>query len=145
MPSQGSKSPRLVPRSKPHTFLRQSTGESPLLKTTRALVPVEVRTFQSTNSLGLRYAEFLNDESDLPDEDSLEFVNRLEDEDDSFDDNKTPEEKAAADLRASRRRGYDPNSLIDENNSSFLSGAGSPAPEKSGRTPLIPGILMISM
>ena len=33
--------------------------------------------------------------------------------------------KAAAELRASKRRGSDPNSSIDENNSNFLSGAGS--------------------
>ena len=38
---------------------------------------------------------------------------------------KTPEEIAAAELRADRRRGYDPNSSIDENNASFLSGVGS--------------------
>ena len=124
MPSQGNKSP-LVPPSKPHTFLRKSTGESPLLKTTRTSVPVEVRTSQSTNSLSPRSNESNNDESDPPCEDSREFVHHPEDEDDIFDDDKSPEEKAAADLRASRRRGYDPNSLIDENSSSFLSGAGS--------------------
>ena len=38
-------------------------------------MPVEVRTSQSTNSLGLRSNEFLNDESDLRGEDSREFVN----------------------------------------------------------------------
>ena len=81
-------------------------------------MPVEVRTSQSTN-------ESNNDESDLPGEDSREFVNYPEDGDDIFDDDKSPEEKAAADLRASRRRGYDPNSSLDENNSSFLSGVGS--------------------
>ena len=46
MPSQGSKRP-LAPPFEPHTFLRKSTGESPLPKTTRAFVPVEVRTSQS--------------------------------------------------------------------------------------------------
>ena len=51
--------------------------------------------------------------------------NHPEDEDDIFDDDKSPAEKAAADLRASRRRGYYPNSLIDKINSSFLSGVGS--------------------
>ena len=115
---QGSKSP-LAPHSNPHKFLRKSTGESSLLKTTRAVVPVEVRTSQSTNSLSPRSNEFLNDESDLPGEDSREFVNHPEDEDDIFDDDKI------ADLRASKRRGYDRNSSIDENNSSFLSGVGS--------------------
>ena len=124
MPSQGSKSP-LLPPSKHHTFLRKSTGESTLLKTTRASVPVEVRTSQSTNSLSLRNNEFLNDESNLPDGNSGEFINHPEDEDDIFDDDKTPEEKGAADLRASKRRKYDPNPSIGENNSSFLSGAGS--------------------
>ena len=79
-------------------------------------MPVEVRTSQSTN-------ESNNDESDLPGEDSRELVNYPEDEDDIFDDDKSPEEKAAADLRASRRRGYDSNSSLDENNSSFLSGS----------------------
>ena len=89
-------------------------------------MPVEVRTSQSTNSLSPRTNEFINDESDLPSEDSREFVNHPEDEDDIFDEKmKTPEEKAAADLRASKRRGYDPNSSIDEKNSSFLSRAGS--------------------
>ena len=117
MPSQAL---YVVPPSKPYTFLRKSTGESPFLKTTRAFVPVEVRTSQSTNSLGLQ-----NDESDLPDEHSREFVNHPEDEDDIIDDDKSPEEKAAADLRASKRRRYDPNSSIDESNSSFLLGAGS--------------------
>ena len=124
MPSQGSKS-LLAPSSKPHTFLHKSTGESPLLKTTRGFVPVEVRTSQSTNLLSPRSNVSINDESDLPGDDSWEFVNHSEDEDDIFDDDKTPEEKAAADLRASRRRGYDPNSSIDEINLSFLSGARS--------------------
>ena len=49
----------------------------------------------------------------------------LEDEDDIFDDDKSPEEEASADLRATRRRGLDPNSSLDENNTSFLSGVGS--------------------
>ena len=124
MPSQGSKSP-LAPSSKPHTFLRKGTGESPLIKTTRTSVPVEVRTSQSTNSLSPWSNESNNEESDLPCEDSRELVNHPEDEDDSFDDDKSSEEKAAADLRASRRKGYDPNSSLDENNSSVLSGVGS--------------------
>ena len=38
---------------------------------------------------------------------------------------KTPEEIAAAELRANWRRGYDLNSSLDENNTSFLSGVGS--------------------
>ena len=38
---------------------------------------------------------------------------------DIFDDNKSPEEKASG------RRGYDPNSSLDENNTRFLSGVGS--------------------
>ena len=88
MPSQSNKSP-LVPPSRPHAFLRKGTGESPLLKTTRAFVPVEVRTSQSTNSLSLRNNEILTDEN------SREFVNPPEHEDDIFDE-KTPEEKAAA-------------------------------------------------
>ena len=108
MPSQGSKSP-LAPPSKPHTFLRKRTGESPLLKTTRAFVPVVVRTSQYTNSMSPRSNDILNDESGLPGEGSREFVNHLEDEDDIFDDDKSPEEKAAADLRVSKRRGYDRN------------------------------------
>ena len=123
MPSHGSKSP-LAPSSKPHTFLRKSTGESPLTKTTRASVPVEVRT-SPTNSLSHRSNESNHDESDIPGEDSRDFVNHPEDEDDIFDDDKSLEEKAAADLRASRRRGYDPNSSLDETNSRFLSGVGS--------------------
>ena len=89
MPSQGSKSP-LAPPSKPHTFLRKSTGESPLLKTTRDFVSVEVRTSQSTNSLSPRSNESLNDESDLPGEDSRKFVNHPDDEDDILDDDKSP-------------------------------------------------------
>ena len=124
MPSQRSKSP-LASSSKTHTFLQKSTGESPLIKTTRTSVPVEVRTSQSTNSLSPRSNESINNESDLPGEDSLEYVNHPEDEDDIFDDDKAPEERAAADLRASRRRGYDPNSSLDENDTSFLTGVGS--------------------
>ena len=124
MPSQRSKSP-LAPSSKTHTFLQKSTGESPLIKTTRTSVPVEVRTSQSTNSLSPRSNESINNESDLPGEDSLEYVNHPEDEDNIFDDDKAPEERAAADLRASRRRGYDPNSSLDENDTSFLTGVGS--------------------
>ena len=108
MLSQGSKSP-LAPSSKTHTFLCKSTDESPLIKTTCTSVPVKVRTSQSTN-------ESKNDESDLPGKDSREFVIHPEDEDDIFDEDKLPEEKAAADLRASRSRGYDPNSSLDENN-----------------------------
>ena len=88
-------------------------------------MPVEVRTSQWTNSLSLRSNESINDESDLRSEDSRAFVNHPEDEDYIFDDDKSPEEKAAADLRPSQRRGYDPNSSLDENNSSFLSGAGT--------------------
>ena len=38
---------------------------------------------------------------------------------------KNPEEIAVAELRANRRRGYDLNSSLDENNTSFLSGVGS--------------------
>ena len=124
MSSQGSTSPLVLP-SKPHTFLPKSTGESPFLKTTRASVPVEVRTSQSTNSLSPRSNESNNNESDLPCEDSREFFNHPEEDDDISDDDKSPEEKAAADLRANRRRGYDPNSSLDENNTSFLSGVGS--------------------
>ena len=122
MPSHGNKSP-LVPPTKPHTFHRKSTGESPLLKTTRASAPVEVRTSQSTNSLSPQSNESLNDQSDLPGKDSREFINHPED--DIIDDDKSPEEKAAAEFRASKRRGYDPNSSIDEKNLSFLSGAES--------------------
>ena len=84
-----------------------------------------MRTSQSTKSLSPWSNESINDESDLPGEDSREFVNHLEDEDDNFDDDKSPEEKAAADLRASRRRGYYPNSSLDEINSSFLWEGGS--------------------
>ena len=124
MPSQCCKSP-LVSPSKPHTFLRKSTGESPLIKTIRTSVPVEMRTSQSTNSFSPLNNESNNDESDLPCEVSREFVNHPEDDDDIFDDDKSPEEKAAADLRASQRRGHDPNSSLDENNLSFLSGVGS--------------------
>ena len=72
-------------------------------------MPSEVRTSQSTNSLNPRY-----NESNHPEEDDV-----------IFDDDKTPEEIASAELRANRRRGYDPNSSLDENNTSFLSGVGS--------------------
>ena len=60
MPSHGSKSP-LAPSTKTHSFLRKSTGESLLIKTTHTSVPVEVRTSQSTNSLS---SESNNNESD---------------------------------------------------------------------------------
>ena len=107
MPSQSSKIPQ-APSTKSHSFLRESTDESPLIKTTRTSVPVELRTSQFTNSLSPRSSE-----SNHPEEDDI------------FDDGKTPEERAAADLRANRRRGYDPNSSLDENNTSSLSGVGS--------------------
>ena len=106
-PILGSKSPQ-APSTKTHSFLRKSTDESPSFKTTRTSVPSEVRTSQSTNSLSPRSNE----------------SNHLE-EDDIFDDDKTPEERAAADLCANRRRGYDPNPSLDKNNTSFLSGVGS--------------------
>ena len=64
----------------------------------------EARTSQSTNSLNPR-----SNESNHPEEDDL-----------ISDDAKTPEEIASAELRANRRRGYDPNSSLDENNTSFL-------------------------
>ena len=108
MPSQSSKSP-LAPSTKTHSFLRKSTDESPSFKTTSTSVPSEVRTSQSTNSLSPRSHE----------------SNHPEDEDDISDDDKSPEEKAAADLRAIWRRGYYPNSSLDKNNTSFLSGVGS--------------------
>ena len=72
-------------------------------------MPSKVRTSQSTKSLSPRY-----NESNHPEEDDV-----------ISDDDKTPEEIASAELRANRRRGYDPNSSLDENNSSFLSGVGS--------------------
>ena len=93
---------------KSHSFLRKSTGESPS-KTTSTSVPSEVRTSQSTNSLNPRY-----NKSNHPEEDDV-----------ISDDEKTPEEIAAAELRANRCRGYDPNSSLDENNTSFLSEVGS--------------------
>ena len=72
-------------------------------------MPSEVRTSQSTNSLGPR-----SNESNHPEEDDV-----------ISDDDKTPKERAAAELCANRRRGYDPNSSLDEINTSFLSGVGS--------------------
>ena len=105
MPSS-SKSPQ-APSTKSHSFLRKSTDESPS-KTTSTSVPSEVRTSQSTNSLNPRY-----NESNHPEEDDV-----------ISDDEKTPEEIASAELRANRRRRYDPNSSLDENNTSFLSGVG---------------------
>ena len=53
MPSQSSKSP-LAPSAKTHSFLRKSTDESPLIKTTSTFLPGEVRTSQSTKSLSPR-------------------------------------------------------------------------------------------
>ena len=72
-------------------------------------MPSEVRTSQSTKSLSP-----WSNESNHPEEDDV-----------ISDDDKTPEEIASAELRANRRRGYDPNSSLDENNTSFLSGVGS--------------------
>ena len=106
MPSS-SKSPQAL-STKSHSFLRKSTDESPS-KTTSTSVPSEVRTSQSTGSLNPRY-----NESNHPEEDDV-----------ISNDDKTPEEIASAELRANRRRGYDPNSSLDENNTSFLSGVGS--------------------
>ena len=106
MPSS-SKSPQAL-STKSHSFLRKSTDESPS-KTTSTSVPSEVRTSQSTGSLNPRY-----NESNHPEEDDV-----------ISDDEKSPEEIALAKLRANRRRGYDPNSSLDENNTSFLSGVGS--------------------
>ena len=51
--------------------------------------------------------------------------NHPEEDDFISDDDKTPEEIALAELRANKRRGYDPNSSLDEKNTSFLSGGGS--------------------
>ena len=107
MPSS-SKSPQ-APSTKTHSFLRKSTNESPSFKTTSTSVPSEVKTSQSTNSLSPR-----SNESNHPEEDDV-----------ISDDDKTPEEKAAAELRATQHRGYDPNSSLDEINTSFLSGVGS--------------------
>ena len=123
MPSQSSKIPH-APSTKTHSFLRKSKEENPLIKTTRTSVPVEVRTSQSTNSLSPRSNVSNHNESDLPGQESRGFVNYPE-EDDIFDDDKSPEEIAAAELRDNRRRGYDPNSSLDEKNTSFLSGVGS--------------------
>ena len=106
MPSS-SKSPQ-APSAKSHSFLSKSTDESPS-KTTSTSVPSEVRTSQSTNSLSPRY-----NESNHPEEDDV-----------ISDDDKTPEEIASAKLRANWHRGYDPNSSLDEINTSFLSGVGS--------------------
>ena len=102
-----SKSP-LAPSTKIHSFLRKSADESPSFKTTSTSVSSEVRTSQSTNSLSPRSNE----------------SNQSEENDVISDDENPPEERAAAKLRANRRRGYDPNSSLDENNISFLSGVG---------------------
>ena len=80
MPSS-SKSPQ-APSTKPHSFLRKSTDESPS-KTTSTSVPSEVRTSQSTNSLSPR-----SNESNHPEEDDV-----------ISDGEKNPEERAAAELR----------------------------------------------
>ena len=106
MPSS-SKSPQ-APSTESHSFLRKSTDESPS-KTTSTSVPSEVRTSQSTNSLSRR-----SNESNHPEQDDV-----------ISDNDKTPEEIAAAELRANRRRAYDPNSSLDQNKTSFLSGVGS--------------------
>ena len=90
MPSS-SKSPQAL-STKSHSFLRKSTDESPSFKTTSTSVPSEVRTSQSTISLNPRY-----NESNHPEEDDV-----------ISDDEKTPEEIAAAELRANRRRGMIP-------------------------------------
>ena len=63
MPSS-SKSPQAL-STKSHSFLGKSTDESPS-KTPSPLVPSEVRTSQSTNSLSPRY-----DESNHPEEDDV--------------------------------------------------------------------------
>ena len=89
-------------------FLRKNTDESPSKRTSTS-VPSEVRTSQFTNSLSP-----WSNESNHPEEDDV-----------IFDDEKNPEEIAAAELRINRRRGYDPNSSLDENNTSSLSGVGS--------------------
>ena len=100
--TSSSKSPQ-APPTKSHSFLRKSTDDSPSFKTTSTSVP------RSTTSLSPRY-----NESNHPEEDDV-----------ISDDEKTPEEIAAAELRANQRRGYDPNSSLDETNTSFLSGVGS--------------------
>ena len=105
MPSS-SKSPQAL-STKSHSFLRKSTDASPS-KTTSTSVPSEVRTSQPTTSLNPRY-----NESNHPEEDDV-----------ISDDEKTPEEIAAAELRANRRRGYDPNSSLDENNYKLPFGSG---------------------
>ena len=107
MPSS-SKSPQ-APSTKTHSFLRKSTDESPSFKTTSTSVPSEVRISQSTNSLSPRSNE----------------SNHSEEDDIISDDEKNPEERASAEFRANRRSGYDHNSSLDENNTSFLSGSGS--------------------
>ena len=71
-----------------------------------------MRTSQSTTSLSPR-----SNEPNHPEEDDV-----------ISDDEKNPKEIAAAELRANRRRGYDPNSSLDENNTSFLSGVESSVP-----------------
>ena len=89
MPSS-SKSPQAL-STKSHSSLRKSTNESPS-KTTTTSMPSEVRTSQSTNSLSPR-----SNESNHPEEDDV-----------ISDDDKTPEQIAAAELRTNRRRGMIP-------------------------------------
>ena len=101
MPSS-SKSPQ-GPSTKSHSFLRKSTDKSPSKTNSTS------RTSQSTNLLSPR-----SNESNHPEEDDV-----------ISDDDKTPIEIASAELRANRRRGYDLNLSLDENNTSFLSGVGS--------------------
>ena len=116
MPSSSKSHQALSTKS--HSFLRKSKDASPSI-TTSPSVPSEVRTSQSTISLNPRY-----DESNHPEEDDV-----------ISDDEKPPEAIAAAELRASRCRGYDPNSSLDENNTSFLSGVGSSVSDSEDFSP----------
>ena len=114
MPLRGSKSP-LAPSSKPHTFLHNSTGESPLIKTTRACVPVEPSeqrvSWQRIWSSRWRFTGIR--QSSWGWGQYLRWRQILR------------RESSRWSSRQSAQGGYDPNSSIDENNSSFLSGVGS--------------------
>ena len=125
MPSQGNKN-SLVQPSKSHTFLRKRTNKSPSsIKTVHTSVPVEVGTSQSTNSLSFRNNDQFNVESNPPDKTSREFVPLSEGEEDIFDDDRSPEEKAFVESCAIKRKGWDPDASTHDDNLSIKSRAES--------------------
>ena len=117
MPSRGNKN-SLVQPSKRADISPSS------IKTVRTPETIGVATSQSTNSLGLSEQRGIQWRIKSPRR-NLTGICPSPTGGGRLDDERTPKEKAAAELRAIKRKEWDPDASTNDNNLSFISRAGS--------------------